>query len=200
MKWFGKEKTLRRKIAPAKIGLTAFLLFCVGVLVWDIAQNGWTGSLTAEQPVANLDADQIPEPALEVAAEAQDDTEAAAVTEETEDSLESMFAAYRMDREESRNEELALLQTIIDDEGGSPAIRAEAEQRRLTIAQNMENEIRAESLLAAKDFGETVVLVGTDQATVICAVELDAVKATQIAEIVSEACDVGFENVVIVNK
>ena len=76
----------------------------------------------------------------------------------------------------------------------------DAEQRRLAIAQSVEQETRAESLLKAKDFGETVVMMGEGQATVIVAVEMDDHKAAQIAELVDSATGCGFENVVIVNR
>lgn len=197
MKWFGKQRDgAKPKIAPAKIGLGVFLAFCIGILAWDISQNGLRGSLTAEQPVAKTEVGDPLQPSLPVLATPQEPEE----EDSSASGNGSLFAAYRMDRESSRSEELALLQSIIDDEGGSPTIREEAEQRRLVIAANIEQEAYAESLLAAKDFGETVVLVSSDQATVICSVDLDAVKATQIAEIVASSCNVSFENVVIVNK
>jgi len=194
--WYRKQEGRKRRVTPAALGLCVFLTFCIGLLVWDVAENGWAGSLTAEQPVVNLPAEEPDGPALPVTAPpaaaeaAADDVSAAA----------SVFAAYRMDRETARSEELALLQTIIEDEGGSPTIREEAEQRRLTIAANVEQEAQAENLLDAKGFGETVVMVGETQATVICTVELDDAAATQIAETVAAVCGVGFENVVIVNR
>ena len=205
MEWGRKKDNHRRgrKVAPAKIGLSAFLLFCFGVFVWDVYQSGYIGSIPLEQPVVgNVSVGEQQNPDA-VAVNAQidsDTTDMQSADSEAVNSLESTFAAYRMDREESRAEELALLQSIIDDEGGSVAIREEAEQRRLTIAEAIENETDAESLLDAKGFGETVVLVGTNQATVVCSVDLDAVSATQMALIVSETCGVNFENVVIVNR
>lgn len=195
MRWKREHNGVKRSIAPAKLGLLAFLAFCLAVLVWDIAAGGTDGALTAERPAVNVTDLDLPEPA--VAVSATPDEEAQLTTEEA---AAAVFAAYRLDREQSRSEELELLQTVIDDEAGSPTIRAEAEQRRLAIAAAIEQESTAESLLDAKGFGETVVLRGVDQATVVCAIELDAVKAAQIAEIVASACGVAFENVVIVNR
>ena len=196
----------------------AFLAVCLGVLAWDIAQGGTDGALTAERPAVDVSDLDLPEPAVAVSATAgqegnekedeQAGGESEATEEEkageapltTEDAAAAVFAAYRMDREQSRSEELALLQDVIEDKASSEDIRREAEQRRLDIAAAIEQEANAESLLDAKGFGETVVLRGTDQATVVCAIELDAVKAAQIAEIVSTACEVDFKNVVIVNR
>ena len=208
----------KKRIVPAKLGLLAFLAFCLCVLAWDIAQGGTDGALTAERPAVDVSDLDLPEPAVAVSAtagqegnEKEDEHaggESEATEEEkaweapltTEDAAAAVFAAYRMDREQSRSEELALLQDVIEDKASSEDIRREAEQRRLDIAAAIEQEANAESLLDAKGFGETVVLRGTDQATVVCAIELDAVKAAQIAEIVSTACEVDFKNVVIVNR
>ena len=208
----------KKRIVPAKLGLLAFLVFCLCVLAWDIAQGGTDGALTAERPAVDVSDLDLPEPAVAVSATAgqegnekedeQAGGESEAAEEEkageapltTEDAAAAVFAAYRMDREQSRSEELALLQDVIEDKASSEDIRREAEQRRLDIAAAIEQEANAESLLDAKGFGETVVLRGTDQATVVCAIELDAVKAAQIAEIVSTACEVDFKNVVIVNR
>lgn len=208
----------KKRIVPAKLGLLAFLAFCLCVLAWDIAQGGTDGALTAERPAVDVSDLDLPEPAVAVSATAgqegnekedeQTGGESEATEEEkageapltTEDAAAAVFAAYRMDREQSRSEELALLQDVIEDKASSEDIRREAEQRRLDIAAAIEQEANAESLLDAKGFGETVVLRGTDQATVVCAIELDAVKAAQIAEIVSTACEVDFKNVVIVNR
>lgn len=208
----------KKRIVPAKLGLLAFLAFCLCVLAWDIAQGGTDGALTAERPAVDVSDLGLPEPAVAVSATAgqegnekedeQAGGESEATEEEkageapltTEDAAAAVFAAYRMDREQSRSEELALLQDVIEDKASSEDIRREAEQRRLDIAAAIEQEANAESLLDAKGFGETVVLRGTDQATVVCAIELDAVKAAQIAEIVSTACEVDFKNVVIVNR
>ena len=208
----------KKRIVPAKLGMLAFLAFCLCVLAWDIAQGGTDGALTAERPAVDVSDLDLPEPAVAVSATAgqegnekedeQTGGESEAAEEEkageapltTEDAAAAVFAAYRMDREQSRSEELALLQDVIEDKASSEDIRREAEQRRLDIAAAIEQEANAESLLDAKGFGETVVLRGTDQATVVCAIELDAVKAAQIAEIVSTACEVDFKNVVIVNR
>lgn len=185
-----QQPGLRRRLAPAKLGLIAFLTFCLAVLVWDLSQGGVAGGLTAEAPVVNVNDYNQPQPALPVVAE----------PELAEDLAAAIYAAYRLDREQSRGEELALLQRIIDDPAGSPEMRLQAEQRRLDMAAAIEGESVAESRLSAQGFGETVVLTGPNQATVICGVELDAAKAAQIAEITSSACGVDFENVVIVNR
>lgn len=196
MRWMWRRSEEPRKPAPAKYGLLAFFGFCMAVLIWDVSTDGGNAALLADPQPVSGEVELLPEdaPAPEEAPPDAEDAEAQA------EARAQLFAAYRLDRESAREEELALLEDIIADEGGSVAIRQEAEERRLQIAKDVENEARAESILDAKGMGETVVLMGEDQATVICAVEMNAALATRMAQIVAEACQVDFENVVIVNR
>ncbi|MBO7668793.1 MAG: SpoIIIAH-like family protein [Firmicutes bacterium] len=178
-----------RGLRPARLGLLVFALICAGIAYWDISVHGAPGGLTLEQPAVDVNA--LPRPAEpEAEPEAEEGTEEAG----------ALFAAYRLERESSRDEELALLQEIIADPDASEEAKREAEQQKLGLARAIENEAAAESLLKARGFGETVVLVSGEQATVICDLELTAATASQIANVTAECCGVSFENVIIVNR
>ena len=75
--------------------------------------------------------------------------------------------------------------------------KAAVDSLELTVA---EGELLAESLLSAKGYGETVVMRGDNNATVIVDQDIEISDATVIADIVDKATDCGFENVVIVNR
>ncbi|MBQ1343161.1 MAG: SpoIIIAH-like family protein [Firmicutes bacterium] len=181
----------RRSLRPARLGLLVFALICAGIAYWDISANGATGGLTLEQPAVDVNA-------LPQAAEQEKEEEVEQRTEAEE--AEALFAAYRLERESSREEELALLQEIMADPAASEEAKSEAEQRKLAVSRAIENEAAAESLLRARGFGETVVLVSGEQATVICDLELTAADASRIANVTAECCGVSFENVIIVNR
>ncbi|MBQ3286982.1 MAG: SpoIIIAH-like family protein [Firmicutes bacterium] len=180
----------RRSLRPARLGLLVFALICAGIAYWDISVHGATGGLTLEQPAVDVNA--LPHAAEQEKEEVEQRTEA--------EEAEALFAAYRLERESSREEELALLQEIMADPAASEEAKSEAEQRKLAVSRAIENEAAAESLLRARGFGETVVLVSGEQATVICDLELTAADASQIANVTAECCDVSFENVIIVNR
>ncbi len=180
----------RRSLRPARLGLLVFALICAGIAYWDISVHGATGGLTLEQLAVDVNA--LPHAAEQEKEEVEQRTEA--------EEAEALFAAYRLERESSREEELALLQEIMADPAASEEAKSEAEQRKLAVTRAIENEAAAESLLRARGFGETVVLVSGEQATVICDLELTAADASQIANVTAECCDVSFENVIIVNR
>lgn len=200
-----RKRITKTKRNYQKIIFMSFIVFCVGVLAWDIANNGFSAAFGDLPAAAQID--DIPEPAGSSATDqptgtAGDDTNATQPTEELtpEEEAAAAFAQLRMEREEARDQELALLDKIIADENSSTAALEDAEARRIAIASDIENEITAESLLSTKGYGETVVMVGSDQTTVIVDLEIDEQDAAIIAEIVDKASGCGFENVVIVKR
>lgn len=197
--WTRSKRDKGRRPRPARLGLLLFALICAGVVWWDGNYRSG-GGLTLEQPAVDAAAmaEASAEPATEPAAAPDAPAEEESAAAETE--ARALFAAYRLERESSREQELALLQEVIDDPQSSGEARREAEQRRLAIAQAVENEAAAESLLRARGFGETVVLISGEQATVICGLELTGASAAQIAAVTADCCGVSFENVIIVNR
>ncbi|MDO4581157.1 MAG: SpoIIIAH-like family protein [Bacillota bacterium] len=178
-----------KRPSAATVSVIAFLVLCAALVVWDSQVNGGgdttpysLGQLTDEDG-AGAEADTLPQPA-----------------EEDMDAEQAFFAEARLSRDDSRAEQLAQLDKIIADEGGSPALREEAEQKRLELTAVNEAEMQAENLLAARDFGEAVVLLTQEQATVMLRGELDERRAAQVAEIVDSVCGVGYQNIIIVNK
>ena len=194
-KYFKQPSTGRRS-NPSKWCLLAFIVLCMAVLVWDVSSSDFIGP----QPVTSAVPAQSDVDAVSAGISDNNNDSDSQDKENAEQAAEEVFAAYRLDREQSRAEELDLLQEVIDDVNSSAEAKQQAEQRRLQLAADVQAESQAEQMLDAEGFGKTVVLKGVDRATVICALELDAITATRIAEIVSSACLVNFENVVIVNR
>ncbi|MDO4733201.1 MAG: SpoIIIAH-like family protein [Bacillota bacterium] len=173
------------KLLCAKTGFALLLLFFLFAAAWS-----WLSPAAPEEE-SFASWEDIPEPEEAEPEEPElDEAQVAA----------AYFAAYRMDREEARSAELLVLEQIIADADSSAEAVSQAEQRRLAIAACADRENQAESLLSAKGFGETVVILGEERATVIVNVEMNALKATQIAEAVDGVSGCGFENVVVVNR
>ena len=138
-------------------------------------------------------------PAEPAAEEAPPAAAEASVSPQEEDAAQT-FAELRMERQKARDDELNLLDEVIADSNSSPGVAESAEERRLAISSYMEQETTAEKLLAAKGYGETVVILSQTGATVIIDREIDQQDAAVIADTVDKASGCGFPNVVIVNK
>jgi hypothetical protein len=197
-----RKKVTKPRLPYGRFIFMGFVIFCVAVLAWDVSQNGFSAAWGA-LPAGDIEDIFEPEDenAINPASKAEDDaTDVTTANPAAGENSAAEFATLRLEREQARAEELALLDKIIADENSSPAILEDAENRRLEIASDVENEIMAESILAAKGYGETVVMLGASQATVIIDLEIDEKDAAVIAEIVDKASGCGFENVVIVNR
>lgn len=111
------------------------------------------------------------------------------------------FAATVITRQKSRDEALAVLQTIVSKEGALPESVNDAIAEMNQIARDMENESNIETLVKAKGFAECVAVISAGKCSVI--VKSDGLlpnEVAQIQEIVYEQTGILPENVKMVEK
>lgn len=185
------------KIGWSRFGIVLLAALCLGVLAFDFFSTNIHGSLPAEAPVAGmvLNPQIVPEP------EATETFGSKTSAQNQEQPAEDEFyAEYRLQREQVRAEELEMLQSIIDDEFAGQELRDTAGSRKLQIAQNMEYELMTENVLYAKNFGQTVVMLGRDKVTVVLSGLFDDIRAAQVADTVSGITGFSYENIIIINR
>lgn len=111
------------------------------------------------------------------------------------------FTAVSLTRQQSRDEAIDVLNTIIESSESSEEAKAEAAAEISKIAVNIQNESNIETLVKAKGFEECVAVIGDDYVSVIVKSEgLVANQAAQILSIVCETTGVLPQNVSIINK
>lgn len=107
------------------------------------------------------------------------------------------FLKTKNDREIIRSKATELLRSILDDANASPESKKEAEDAIIKIADEMDKEVKAESLLGAKGFKDNVVFVSNSSATVtVNQKNLSDKDIAKINDIVSEIT--GNNNIKIV--
>ena len=180
------------KLSLSKLSILLLAALCLGVLIYDLADTTAKDALPAE-------ATSVPRSSilLEPSAELPATPGSMALNTPEEDNF---YAEYRLQREQVRSEELELLQSIIEDAGTAKELRDRASARKLEIAQNMEYELMAENVLYAKRFGQSVVMLGQNTATVILSGPFDDIGAAQVAEAICGVTGLNYENVVIINR
>ena len=174
------------------IGIGLLVLLCLVVIVYDLGRGDEPEVLVTQAPIN----DNIP-PGEQLPPTPEPPPPAEAQVASTEDTF---YSEYRLQRELVRSEELELLQSIIDDPATSTEMRDLANNRKLTIAESMSFELMTENVLYAKDFGQTIVMMGRETATVILTGELDDILAARIADAVNNVTGISFENVIIINR
>lgn len=98
---------------------------------------------------------------------------------------ETFFAAYRSDREATRESEFLYLDAIITSETSSAEAKAAAEEQKLDLVERMEAELQLETLIKSKGFEDAIVTMSDSGVNVVVgAAELTAEQAAQIYDII----------------
>ncbi len=114
---------------------------------------------------------------------------------------DSYFASTMITRQRSRDEALAVLQTIVANETALPETVAGAIEQINQIAQDMENEANIETMVKAKGFEECVAVLSDGKCSVIVKTEgLLPSEVAQIQEIVYEQTGILPEHVKMIEK
>ena len=98
---------------------------------------------------------------------------------------ETFFAAYRSDREATRESEFLYLDAIITSETSSAEANKAAEEQKLGLVERMEKELQLETLIKSKGFEDAIVTMSESGVNVVVgAPEVTAEQAAQILDIV----------------
>lgn len=106
---------------------------------------------------------------------------------------------YKEQREIKRQEEVAYLDSIIDNELTDKETLADAQSQKVEIVRSMEKELTVEGLLGAKGFENSIVTVHTGSVNVVIrSKEIDEAQAAQILDIVQKETGESAKNIKII--
>lgn len=90
------------------------------------------------------------------------------------------FESFRMERDETREQEIAYIDTIIV-QGADAETMADAQQQKLAIVDAMEKEMTIESLLRAKGFADAAVTLHAGAVNVV--LQAETLSPEQVAQV-----------------
>ena len=100
----------------------------------------------------------------------------------TDDNLSSdVFATYRTDRSETRNQTIMYLDAIISDESSSAEAIEKAENDKLALTAAMDTELVLEGLIKAVGFDDAVVTSTTENINII--IKSPSLTSEQVAKV-----------------
>lgn len=118
-----------------------------------------------------------------------------------EEKYDDYFVNYRIEREKVRSQQIELLREIVDNPNSVSEVRKNAQEKMLTITQNMENELKLENLIKAKNYQDAVVLIQPESVMVVIKIlELAVGDGTKIADIVANTTGHNYEDIIITTK
>lgn len=165
-----------------RVGAAAMLFVVLTLLAYDMGSGGEILPQRSPLPTAAQQLPQQEQPQLQQAA------------------ADAYFAEYRLLREQSRAEELELLDEVMEDDAAGEAARNEAAGRKTELAARIEAENQAEAMLAAREYGASLVMIGDEQVTVVMAGQLDDNAALVAAQLIGETTGCSWQDVVIIPR
>ncbi|MFO7294509.1 MAG: SpoIIIAH-like family protein [Caldicoprobacter sp.] len=178
------------------MGILVVLLIITGYLNLVYNQSALNGQNVQEAVNQQDEMDGIVVRDMEDSTEEEEDaTEVAAI------SSANFFASYRLERENTRKEEIEYIRQILDNPASDPEIKKEAQAQLLEITKNMEKELAIEALIKAKGFKDVVVILHKDSVNVIVdKPDLQQEEVAQILDIVRRESGHKPENIKIIPK
>ena len=115
---------------------------------------------------------------------------------------DAYFAATMLSRDQARDEALAVLQTVLENEDALEETKTQALTDISRIALEIEKEANIESLIRARGFEDCIAVLSGDSASIIVKSESEllANHVAQISEIVYEQSGVLPSNIKIICK
>jgi len=111
------------------------------------------------------------------------------------------FVNYRIEREKIRSQQVEILREIVENPNSGTDVRKNAQEKMLKLAENMENELKLENLIKAKNYEDAVVLIQPESVMVVVKVmELTDRDGTKIADLVANTTGHSYENIIITTK
>lgn len=106
--------------------------------------------------------------------------EAQFVSTETKDATQ-YFTQSRLTRQKSKEDALDLLESVIASSDSSETVKQQANNEKMAIAANNENETTIENLVKAKGFSDCVTFINDDNVNVV--VQSTGLQDNQVAQI-----------------
>ena len=109
---------------------------------------------------------------------------------QTTTSTYNYFDSYRTDRSATRDQEILYYTTIMQDENSTADDKAKAQEKKLALISEMENELALEYLIKGLGFSDAIVTTSSNYINVIVkSSELNSKDVAKIVSVVTEQTD-----------
>ncbi len=109
------------------------------------------------------------------------------------------FQTYRTTRESTRDQEMLYYDAIIANESSTQDAVKNAENAKLQLISQMEQELIVEGLIKAKGFEDCVIsITDSNVNAVVKAEELSSTEVAQIVAVIQSQLNTGIENIKII--
>ncbi len=119
----------------------------------------------------------------------------------SEQETENFFAEYRMERERIRSKQVETLKDIINKDSNSQEAKDAAALRIVKISEDIEKEMKTESLIKSKGYEDCAVIIQAETTTVvILAASLRVDQEEEIKKMVSRSVQINEDSICIIPR
>ncbi len=114
----------------------------------------------------------------------------------------NFYTTFRAERKQARDQEIAYLDSVINDAKTDSATKKKAQEQKLALASSIEQEITVEGLVKALGFADCVVTIKKGSVNVVVenTAALTSTQAAKIFEIVRKETGESSDNIKIMPK
>lgn len=110
------------------------------------------------------------------------------------------FDSYRTDRSTTRNQEILYYTAIIEDENSTEQAKADAENKKIALISQMEQELAVEYLIKGLGFSDAIITTSENYINVIVkSNELTSTEVAKIVSVVTEQTDYGLSSIKVIH-
>lgn len=114
------------------------------------------------------------------------------------DTQSTFFSELQSDRELRKNEQLAILDAIINNDNSTKEAIANAEKLKLEIVANIKKEMALEAMIKSKGFNNCAVMIGDEKINVfVDKAELLDTELATICSIIMEQTDFTIADIIV---
>ncbi|TDX48237.1 SpoIIIAH-like family protein [Orenia marismortui] len=111
------------------------------------------------------------------------------------------FIEYRMDRDQARSEQINLLREMINNPNSDKSLKSKAQERLLTLTNNIEKEMEIESLIRARGYEDGIAFIHDNSIELIIATTaLKKQDVAKLGDIIKNSTKISLENITIIEK
>ena len=114
---------------------------------------------------------------------------------------EDFFVEYRIERDQSRSEQINLLREMINNPNSDKELKAKAQSKLLALTNNIEEEMEIESLIRARGYQDGIAFIHNESVEVIVASEsLNQQDVAKIGDLITNTTGIALEEITIIEK
>ena len=118
---------------------------------------------------------------------------------QTTTSTYNYFDSYRSDRSATRDQEILYYTAIMQDESSSAEDKTKAQEKKLALIDEMENELALEYLIKGLGFSDAIVTTSSSYINVIVkSSELNSSEVAKIVSVVTENTDFSLSAIKVI--